>query len=54
MEQFHIKMMRNEMWFYINLAEVRNIGNIQYLNVKVVSVKMEISNASLVWLYKQA
>ena len=38
MAQFHIKMMRNEMWFYINLHEVRNIGNTQYLNAKVGSV----------------
>ena len=36
--QFHIKMMRNEMWFYINLPEVRNIGIIHCLNAKVGSV----------------
>ena len=37
MAQFNTKMMRNEMWFYNNLSEVRYIG-ITHLNAKVISV----------------
>ena len=37
MAQFHIKMMRNEMWFYNNLPEVRYIW-ITQLNAKVIGV----------------